>query len=62
MRSDRIDINFYKQFCKDSFKTDIWPDGDITNSYFGGDQLDVDNLILTNGVEDPWKHASVLKN
>ena len=41
---------------------DIWPDGDRTNSYFGGDQLDVDNLILTNGVEDPWKHASVLKN
>lgn len=25
----------------------------------GGKYLDVDNLIFTNGVEDPWKWVSI---
>ncbi len=28
-----------------------WPDVEITNTYFGGDKLNVKNLIMTNGVE-----------
>lgn len=28
----------------------------------GGDEMNVSNIVFTNGGEDPWKHASILKD
>lgn len=30
-----------------------------TNIYLGGDRIKATNLIMTNGIEDPWKWASI---
>lgn len=40
----------------------MWPNVDNTNLYLGGLDLNVENLIMTNGVEDPWKTASLLES
>lgn len=37
----------------------IWADSENTNTYFGGVDINVKNLIMTNGSEDPWKRASL---
>lgn len=65
MRSKKLNINFYKQFCSDIFGNTaagvpLWPDEDRANAFFGGLKLDSDSLIMTNGDEDPWKWASVI--
>lgn len=31
----------------------------VTEAYFGGLNLNVDHLIMTNGGEDPWQRASL---
>lgn len=40
----------------------MFPDDELANVRFGGNKLNIDNLIMTNGNEDPWKWSSVLKN
>ena len=62
MRSNNLDINFYKKWCNDAYKTgtaDVWPRTDVTEAYWGGLSLNVDHLIMNNGEEDPWKRASI---
>lgn len=39
----------------------LWPDEDLGNAYFGGFDLQVDNIIFTNGDEDPWKWVSIIE-
>jgi len=39
----------------------LWPDQDRFNAYFGGKNLDINNLIFTNGDEDPWKWSSIIE-
>eukprot|EP01016_Furgasonia_blochmanni_P053039 TRINITY_DN8522_c0_g1_i1.p2 TRINITY_DN8522_c0_g1~~TRINITY_DN8522_c0_g1_i1.p2 ORF type:complete len:524 (+),score=167.50 TRINITY_DN8522_c0_g1_i1:64-1635(+) len=62
MRSAKIDLKFYKDLCENSFGESLWPDTEALNLELGGAGLQVTNLIMTNGDEDPWKWAGVLKN
>ncbi|CAD8093627.1 unnamed protein product [Paramecium primaurelia] len=65
VRSSLIDLQFYRDFCNSIFggiQANIFPDDQLANARFGGKNLNVDNLIMTNGNEDPWKWSSVLVN
>ena len=59
LRSSRLDLNFYKQWCQDSFGFDLWPVEGLANLYRGGTSIEATNLIMTNGCEDPWQWASM---
>ena len=58
MRSSRINLDFYKQFCKNAYGVALWPDTDRFNNDFGGVDLRTTNTILSNGAEDPWQWAT----
>lgn len=58
LRSSRVDVNFFLNFCKEIFGDDVTPDVQLANLKRGGMALDVSNLIMVNGCEDPWKWAS----
>jgi len=51
MRSKQIDINFYRQFCLESFGVPLWPDTDRKNNEYGGYDLKAFNLLMSNGDE-----------
>jgi len=59
LRSKQININFYKQFCRESFGVALWPDTDRKNTEYGGYDLKAFNLLMSNGDEDPWKWVSL---
>jgi hypothetical protein len=58
LRSQRINIEFYKGFCKNSFGKALWPDVDVFNNDFGGVGLVTTNVTIVNGCEDPWQWAA----
>jgi len=58
IRSSRVNLDFFKTFCKNAFGTDLWPDVDRFNHDFGGADLKTTNIILSNGSEDPWQWAT----
>ena len=58
MRSSRITLDYYKEFCRNAFCADLWPDTERFNNDFGGVDLRTTNLILTSGCEDPWQWAA----
>ena len=62
MRSTKINLDFYKKFCQETFGIPLWPNVDRVNTRFGGLNLKASNLIMTNGGEDPWQWASLLTN
>lgn len=49
LRSKRIDIEFYKKFCFESFGFSLWPDADRKNLEYGALDLKAYNLLMTNG-------------
>lgn len=51
LRSQKLNADFYKQWCRDAFGRDFWPNQWRTNNYWGGLAIDVDRLIMTNGSE-----------
>ena len=61
LRSSKLNIDFYKRFCADSFGEGTWPKVGRKNTETGGWNLKAFNLLMVNGEEDPWKWASVLK-
>jgi len=58
MRSQKVNLAFYKKFCQDVFGIPLWPDTDAINNELGGLDLQATRLIMTNGGEDPWQWAS----
>ena len=58
MRSQKVNLQFYKQFCQNVFGIPIWPESDAINLELGGINLQATKLIMTNGAEDPWQWAS----
>jgi len=58
LTSFRINLDFFKTFCRNIFGVDVWPDAERFNIDFGGVDLRTTNLILTNGVEDPCQWGS----
>lgn len=59
MRSKLLTLDFYRKWCEDIFGAALWPDVQRTNTEFGGLRLNAENLIMTNGFEDPWKWAGL---
>lgn len=66
IRSTQVSLQSYQEGCARMFNITRQPDTLDTNTYFGG--LDItkpgvtSNIFFTNGVEDPWKWASVLES
>ena len=58
MRSQKVNLQFYRKFCQDVFGIPLWPDADAINLELGGLDLQATNLIMANGGEDPWQWAS----
>lgn len=56
-----MNLDFYRQWCKDSFGADLWPNTARTNFYFGGVHLNVDNLIMTNGIEVNFSDVIIIR-
>jgi hypothetical protein len=54
LRSKKVDINFYKQFCIDSFGVALWPDADRKNIEYGGLDLKAFRLLMSNGDEGKY--------
>lgn len=62
MRSNDVNLPFYRKWCEDAFGKKLWPDVNITNLNLGGFDLQTTNIIFTNGGEDPWQWAGIRKN
>jgi len=58
LRSQQVTVEFFKNFCEEVFGAGYVPDEKLSNSKRGGLKLDVSNLIMVNGCEDPWQWAS----
>lgn len=54
-------LDQWKMYCQEIFDKSLWPDTKHWNMRYGGKHPVVTNVIYTNGDEDPWKHASILK-
>jgi len=61
-RSKRVSLDFFRQYCKDIFGQAFWPNTDRVNTRLGGFNLISNNLLMTNGAEDPWKWASLVED
>jgi len=65
MRSTRLNMAFYEQWCRDNFGQDVfaanWTQNlsAKANLDMGGRGIQATNLIMTNGCEDPWQWASI---
>lgn len=59
MRSKNVDIEYFHRMCNYAFGTDYWPQTNVTNLMMGSTQMRTNNIIFTNGVQDPWKWASI---
>lgn len=60
MRSKRLTMDYWRNWCSSTFGEELFPDTSKTNKKYGGVDLKATNLIITNGGEDPWKWASKL--
>ncbi len=58
MRSQYVNMSFFKLFCQQSYGRPFWPDVDAFNAAYGGENIASSNIILVNGSEDPWLWAS----
>ncbi|EAR93700.2 serine carboxypeptidase S28 family protein (macronuclear) [Tetrahymena thermophila SB210] len=58
-RSTEVNLDMFTNFCKQSFTQDIFPNPSRVNIQYGGVNLKATNLILTNGIEDPWRWAGL---
>lgn len=59
LRSQKLNITFYKNWCENIFGEKIWPRRYIANIDRGGKNIKATNLIITNGCEDPWQQTSL---
>lgn len=57
-RSALLNLTFWEGYCERMFGEKLLPDTNRTNAELGDVRLAVENLVMINGVEDPWKGAS----
>jgi hypothetical protein len=62
MRGNNVKIDFYREFCERVYGIKLFPDTDHWNMMYGKTTPAATKIIFTNGSEDPWKHAGVLKS
>lgn len=51
MRSFKLNLDFYKKLCDDSFGNKQWPKVERKNIEYGALSLKATNLLMVNGVE-----------
>jgi hypothetical protein len=61
IRSSRVNMAYHRDHCKQVFGTDVFPDTESTNIYYGAANPKGTNIFYANGSQDPWQRASVLK-
>jgi len=54
VRSEYLDLAFWKDYCDSIFGTEMKADADRTNKHYGGLDIHGDNIVFMNGSEDPW--------
>jgi hypothetical protein len=54
-----LDAQFFHTRCRLIFGRTLWPDVDETNRNYGDANIAASHIFFTNGVQDPWLHASV---
>lgn len=61
IRSRHVNLDYFHSACGTMFpEFPVFPpDTDAVNAVYGGAQTDATNIIFTNGLEDPWRRASV---
>ncbi|KAJ3437609.1 serine protease [Anaeramoeba flamelloides] len=57
-----INGDFHNWVANQVFDTNIVPNVNYTNMIYGAKNPDVSNVIITNGVYDPWSKLSILKD
>jgi len=62
LRSQKLTAKFFLDFCEEVYGKGYLPNERLSNSKRGGLELDVSNLIMVNGCEDPWLWASRTKD
>eukprot|EP00252_Welwitschia_mirabilis_P017966 TRINITY_DN40099_c0_g1_i1.p1 TRINITY_DN40099_c0_g1~~TRINITY_DN40099_c0_g1_i1.p1 ORF type:complete len:490 (+),score=73.40 TRINITY_DN40099_c0_g1_i1:106-1575(+) len=62
VRSSRVNEKYHLDLCENVFGTNLIPEVDATNLYYGGTQIAGSKIIFTNGSQDPWRHASKQKS
>ena len=59
MRSQRIKLQFWIDYCKRIFGNIPEPDTEWTNWNYGGLDIESNYVYFVNAVEDPWKYAGM---
>lgn len=55
MRSARIKEPYWIALCSKVFGIEnLTPDDEGTNKFFGGLDIEGENIVFANAVEDPW--------
>ena len=62
LRLRDITTDYYMDQCRAAFTPDILPDTYAFNKKFGGAHPDANNVMATQGSDDPWQTAGVLQS
>eukprot|EP01091_Cochliopodium_minus_P014948 TRINITY_DN5194_c0_g1_i1.p1 TRINITY_DN5194_c0_g1~~TRINITY_DN5194_c0_g1_i1.p1 ORF type:complete len:461 (-),score=118.38 TRINITY_DN5194_c0_g1_i1:16-1398(-) len=60
LRSSRVNLEYFKDFCRKIYGEGIWADTAQTNAMFGGRNVQGTNILFINSSQDPWQRAGVL--
>jgi len=61
LRSSYLNITYFKSRCESAFGANVWPNVDETNWNYGGKDFAGSNVYFTNGSQDPWIEASIIR-
>ena len=54
-------MEFWSEYCTNIYQIPkMFPDDKRWNMRYGGKDLKATKVIYTNGIEDPWQHASII--
>ncbi|KRX07315.1 hypothetical protein PPERSA_06930 [Pseudocohnilembus persalinus] len=62
MRSTLVDVKYFQDLCENIYGKGYLPKVQDTNTIMGGTKMRTENIIFTNGGQDPWKWASILQD
>ncbi|KYQ93111.1 peptidase S28 family protein [Tieghemostelium lacteum] len=65
IRSSFVNMTYHKDHCLQVFGllkdgSQLWPDTEAVNYYYGGNHTAGTNIIFTEGSQDPWSRSSIL--
>jgi hypothetical protein len=60
MRSELLGPDYWLQYCKDIFASNIGPpDTKAINDFYGGLDIAGSQIVFANAIEDPWQYAGM---